>query len=85
MHKIGVIMKNYLYQVFLMQGHYLLAVSLVNLGQHREALTAFLNALDLDTDPNHADILATHIASTAQHFCDIPDNLINNLVGMFFF
>ena len=66
-----------------LQGHYLLGVALDSLGQYREGLSGYLNALELDTDPTHADILANHIASLAHHFCYMPDNLIERLPGMY--
>ncbi|KAK2184691.1 hypothetical protein NP493_256g01011 [Ridgeia piscesae] len=63
-------------------GHYLLAVSCHNLGEHHKSLDAFLHALDLDTDLVHVEMLTSNITSVAVELCGGSEKLTDTLAGM---
>lgn len=64
------------------QGHYLLGIALHNLGNFKDALSSFLKTLDLDTDSQHMEVLTNNIATIASHLCEISDDLLNKIPGM---
>jgi hypothetical protein len=65
-----------------MQGHYMQALALGNLGYHREALVAMLKALDLDLNATHANMLTDSIAHMANEYSPMPEQLLVNLEGV---
>jgi septal ring factor EnvC (AmiA/AmiB activator) len=61
------------------QGHLLQGLSFQQLNQFQESIAALLTALDLD--PDNADKLTNHIASTVARFCNISKELARSLKG----
>ena len=42
---------------------------------------AFLKALHLDYESDHADMLANNLCSMSAHFCFMPDILLDRIPG----
>jgi hypothetical protein len=54
-------------------------LTLCKVHSYRDAVSAFLTALDLD--PDNADDLTDHIAEVATQLCDIPEDVAEKLEG----
>ena len=65
-----------------LQGHYLQAVTMEQLGKFKESISSFLKALELDPESQHANLLVNNIATLATHFCRVPEKLLTILEGM---
>ena len=59
----------------------MLGITFEQMGKYRQSLMAFLKALHLDYESNHADMLANNVCSISSHFCLIPDTLLDRIPG----
>lgn len=64
-----------------LQAYRLYGLTLCQVNNYRDAVSAFLTALDLD--PDNADDLTDHIAEVAEHICHIPKDVLEKLEGKY--
>ncbi|XP_071154491.1 tetratricopeptide repeat protein 28-like isoform X2 [Mytilus edulis] len=62
------------------EAYRLYGLTLCQVNNYRDAVSAFLTALDLD--PDNADDLTDHIAEVAEHICHIPKDVLEKLEEM---
>ena len=66
---------------FFFQGHYLLGIIFEQMGKYRQSLTAFLTALNVDYESDHADMLVNNVCLMCSQFCLMSNQFLERMPG----